>query len=186
MLLQERERGVVKLEVWLRLFGLIGMPMGVSFFVFLILSNVATFAQTWWLSQWASEAYGGGKEATWLYTGVYSGLAVVGSVFVLARALTTFLGFLNTSYVLHRRVIGGVMASPMSFFNTTPTGRVLNRFSKELAQDDQGIAGPFGGTFLNIVRSVGNVYFMVVGSSPYLLIAFVPLAAAFFWAQQLQ
>ena len=49
--------------------------LGLSFFVFLILSNVATFAQTWWLSQWASEA-AGGKEATWLYTGVYSGLAV--------------------------------------------------------------------------------------------------------------
>lgn len=39
---------------------------------------------------------------------------------------------LRASSHMHDTVFVKVFRSPMSFFDTTPTGRVLNRFSKDL------------------------------------------------------
>ena len=39
---------------------------------------------------------------------------------------------LGASTRLHDQVFAKVLRSPMSFFDTTPVGRILNRFSKDL------------------------------------------------------
>ena len=39
---------------------------------------------------------------------------------------------LKASSTMHDTVFLKVFRSPMSFFDTTPTGRILNRFSKDL------------------------------------------------------
>lgn len=36
----------------------------------------------------------------------------------------------NASRVLHSRLLNNIMRVPMMFFDTTPTGRVVNRFAK--------------------------------------------------------
>lgn len=40
----------------------------------------------------------------------------------------------------HRRMLQGVLRSPMTFFDITPTGRILNRVSKDLTTVDQVLA----------------------------------------------
>lgn len=45
----------------------------------------------------------------------------------------------NTSYIsaaIHRTMLDGVMQTPMSFFETNPSGRILNKFSRDLAAMD--------------------------------------------------
>lgn len=36
----------------------------------------------------------------------------------------------NASRILHSRLLNNIMRVPMMFFDTTPTGRVVNRFAK--------------------------------------------------------
>lgn len=43
----------------------------------------------------------------------------------------------RASRVLHDGMLASVLHSPMSFFDTTPLGRIVNRFSKGTAQDIQ-------------------------------------------------
>jgi ATP-binding cassette subfamily C (CFTR/MRP) protein 1 len=38
---------------------------------------------------------------------------------------------LKAARSFHRRLLGTMLRLPMAFFDTTPLGRVLNRFSKE-------------------------------------------------------
>jgi ABC-type multidrug transport system fused ATPase/permease subunit len=42
------------------------------------------------------------------------------------------LATLRAARTLHIRLIGDVLRLPMVFFDTTPTGRLLNRFSKDV------------------------------------------------------
>lgn len=63
--------------------------------------------------------------------GGYAALGVgqaVGSF--LMGLCSVFIGY-NASSHLHLVGIHGVMHAPMSFFDTTPLGRIMNRFSKE-------------------------------------------------------
>jgi len=77
------------------------------------------------------------------------------TVFFLAFSLLTLLTVL-VSYVAqarfrkacahaaqraHDRMLGGVMQSPLRFFETTPSGRILNRFSADIQQLDVELAG---------------------------------------------
>ena len=39
-------------------------------------------------------------------------------------------GTLNAASVLHGTMLSRILRSPMAFFDTTPLGRILNRFSK--------------------------------------------------------
>lgn len=64
--------------------------------------------------------------------GVYAILGVSQALFVLAGSFTMVIGGIRASRKLHDSMLGNILRSPMSFFDTTPLGRILNRFSKVL------------------------------------------------------
>lgn len=53
------------------------------------------------------------------------------TIIALQGATAALAGF-NVSVNLHRRAIERVMRAPMSMFDTTPLGRIMNRFSKDM------------------------------------------------------
>ena len=55
-------------------------------------------------------------------------LVVIG----LCKGFSMALALLSGSSRLHGRMLDRVMRCPMSFFDTTPAGRIINRFSKDM------------------------------------------------------
>ncbi len=51
--------------------------------------------------------------------------------------LTAVTGFVKASCHFHRLLVVGVLRCPSAFFDSTPTGRILNRFSKDVAAIDE-------------------------------------------------
>ena len=39
---------------------------------------------------------------------------------------------MSGSLTIHNKMLNSIMMSPMAFFDVTPSGRILNRFSKDL------------------------------------------------------
>ena len=64
--------------------------------------------------------------------------------------------------------------SPMSFFDTTPLGRILNRFSKDQTTVDETLSATFT-SFFTDVMSLASTLFIIVLSTPISVVLLVPL-----------
>jgi len=87
----------------------------------------------WWLGYWAGKDTLGTAEGLEVYT-VLSLVSIFLSCF--AYYLMARCGQ-KAAHVLHDLMLDAVLASPMAFFDSTPLGRLLNLFSKDLYTIDE-------------------------------------------------
>ena len=96
--------------------------------------------------------------------------------------LGLFLGTVQAGRVLHRGILRNVLHSPMTFFDTTPVGRILNRFAKDIDVLDTVIAQHVS-WWLQCVLGVINVPIVIGYSTPLFLTVAVPLGIIYFAIQ---
>ncbi|KAK2538418.1 Abcc5 [Columba guinea] len=87
-------------------------------------------------------------------------------------------GTLRASSRLHDDLFRRILRSPMKFFDTTPTGRILNRFSKDM--DEVDVRLPFQAEMF--IQNVILVFFcvgVISGVFPWFLVAVGPLIVLF-------
>ncbi|XP_037699129.1 multidrug resistance-associated protein 7 isoform X3 [Choloepus didactylus] len=117
------------------------------------------------------------------YLTVYATIAGVNSLCTLLRAVLFAAGTLQAAGTLHRRLLHRVLMAPVTFFDSTPTGRVLNRFSSDMACADDSL--PF---LLNIflANAAGLLGLLAVLSSglPWLLLLLPPLSVIYYRMQR--
>jgi ABC-type multidrug transport system fused ATPase/permease subunit len=78
----------------------------------------------------------------------------------------------RTAQDAHDKMLGGVMASPLRFFETTPSGRLMNRFSADIQQLDVELASR-GFRFSSGATHVLACVFGLVGVAPMVVLPFL-------------
>lgn len=58
-------------------------------------------------------------------------------IFTLSRSFTFFKYCMTASKNLHNEMFSNIVYAPMRFFDTNSSGRILNRFSKDMGQTDE-------------------------------------------------
>jgi ATP-binding cassette subfamily C (CFTR/MRP) protein 10 len=99
-------------------------------------------AQDVWLSRWVAALPAGSTDdsSTSLY--YLHGLMIIGaanSLLTLIRAFTFAYGGLRAAVTLFARLLQAVVGAPLEFFERTPSGRILNRFSTDVYAVDEQI-----------------------------------------------
>eukprot|EP00897_Mesotaenium_endlicherianum_P007164 jgi/Mesen1/6476/ME000330S05492 len=113
---------------------------------------------------------------------VYSGLALGSGLFVLARtALIAAMG-VATSQALFAGMLARLFRAPMAFFDATPSGRILNRVSRDQFALDLEIPFKFGGASAMAVQLAGTLL-VTVTVTWQIAFLILPLAFVFFWLQ---
>ncbi|KAA8584790.1 hypothetical protein FQN60_003484 [Etheostoma spectabile] len=100
--------------------------------------------------------------------GVYGALGLSQGVAVFGYSMSTSIGGILASRCLHQSMLYDVLRSPMSFFERTPSGNLVNRFAKEMDTIDSVIP--------SIIRMLMGSMLNVLGSCVIILIA-TPLLA---------
>ncbi|PHT95001.1 ABC transporter C family member 4 [Capsicum annuum] len=150
---EERETGHVSFDVYEQYFTEAFGWWGVAAVVIISLFwQGSTMLSDYWLAYETSEDHIFNPS---LFIEVYSFIAVICCIFVVGRSfLVAFLG-LKTAQRFFDQILDSILHAPMSFFDTTPSGRILSRASTDQAYVDFMIP-----LFLSIVLLI---YFSLVG-----------------------
>ncbi|KAK6465777.1 hypothetical protein DFJ63DRAFT_292765 [Scheffersomyces coipomensis] len=133
-------KGRVKLEVYLEYFKASGV---VDIFIIIFLTSSSTIAQImsgYALKAWSQDNLDAGQNvSSKFYLIMYSLLRAINAFATFgASLLSQQKSSIKASKHFHDSMARNVLRSPMSFFDTTPVGRILNRFSEDInVIDDQ-------------------------------------------------
>ncbi|CAF2747057.1 unnamed protein product [Rotaria sp. Silwood2] len=84
---------------------------------------------------------------------------------------------------LHSSVLFGVLRAPMAFFDTTPIGRIINRFAKDIDAIDSSLPTSFSSSFTTLAQVLITIIILIYGSS-FAICALIPLAILFSFVQR--
>ncbi|RYR13161.1 hypothetical protein Ahy_B04g070294 isoform C [Arachis hypogaea] len=137
MEITERETGQVNLRVYKHYFTEAFGWWGVALMLAMSLAWIIAFlAGDYWLAFATSEAY---TVPSFIFIIVYAAIAAVSCIVVMIRSfLFTYWG-LKTSQSFFIGMLDSILHAPMSFFDTTPSGRILSRVSTDLLWVDISI-----------------------------------------------
>ncbi|PRP86346.1 ATP-dependent bile acid permease [Planoprotostelium fungivorum] len=110
-----------------------------------------------------------------LYIGVHC-------LLVLVREILLATAILRTSFSLHDSLLLSILRAKMAFFDTTPIGRILNRFSGDQKTMDMKqfyTVGEFVTCFMNIITALITICIL----SPPLIVPFIAVSIIFFVVQ---
>lgn len=159
-IIEEEERAVnsIKLDVYTSFIraGAEKVTLPGAIIGYLGLLTLATFTELFvntWLSFWISNKFEG--RTSGFYIGIYvmitfSWLILLTSEFVFLAHIST-----NASKSLNLSAIKKVLFAPMSFIDTTPLGRILNRFTKDTDALDNEITERLRLCFYSFARIIG-------------------------------
>ncbi|XP_074845820.1 ATP-binding cassette sub-family C member 10 isoform X4 [Carettochelys insculpta] len=117
------------------------------------------------------------------YLMVYGSIAGANSIFTILRAFLFACGTIRAATVIHSRLLQRVMKATVTFFDITPMGRILNRFSSDLYCVDDSL--PFIlNIFLANVFGLLGMLVMITYGLPWIGLILLPLAALYFSIQR--
>uniref|UniRef100_A0AAY5EIB0 ABC-type glutathione-S-conjugate transporter n=1 Tax=Electrophorus electricus TaxID=8005 RepID=A0AAY5EIB0_ELEEL len=173
----------VKLELYVEYFRTIGLAFIVPILFLYAFQQAASLAYSYWLSLWADEPVVNGTQLnTDMKLGVYGALGFAQGIAIFGTTVAISIGGIMASRQLHLELLRNVLRSPMSFFEATPSGNLLNRFAKEIDAIDCMI--PDGLKMaLGYVFKLMEVCVIVLLATPFAAVIMLPLALLYAFVQ---
>ncbi|KAG0348379.1 hypothetical protein BG005_011567 [Podila minutissima] len=125
-----------------------------------------------WLKYWTSPE-GAGKYSIGGFLGIYAVLVIAFMITnVLSGYVAMVLAAIRASQRLHERLLSNILRLPMSFFDTTPLGRIVNRFSSDMFGIDELTPWCFINVLLCGFSVIGTI--IVIATTTPVFLAVVP------------
>ncbi|KAI9179146.1 hypothetical protein H9P43_005808 [Blastocladiella emersonii ATCC 22665] len=145
----------------------------------LVLSQLFRVGSDLWLSWWTSDSFG---LDTTVYLWVYFGLGIAQAIAYVLSGVQFALAGLRASKVLHRGAVYRVMRAPMSWYDTTPIGRIISRFSKDTDTMDANLPDSFR-MFLGTLSMTVSTFALMIAATPLFAAPLAPLMVVYYYAQ---
>ncbi|CAF4159712.1 unnamed protein product [Rotaria magnacalcarata] len=158
--------------------------------IFFGLTICASLSTNIWLSKWTDTV----KSKTLTNnTSSRSNQIYYMNIYSILGLIQGFLGFTMqlmqkfASYIagrkLHWMILIGILHAPSSFFDTTPIGRIINRFSKDIDVVDSTLPNAFSQSLTILITVIATLIILIYGSL-FALIELLPLACLFIYIQR--
>lgn len=178
------ETGNVKMGVYRDYARSVGLYTTLAICLLYVGQSAAAIGANVWLSAWTNDAVVDGRQNnTSQRLGVYAALGILQGLLVMLSAFTMVVGSVQAARLLHAALLHNKIRSPQSFFDTTPSGRILNRFSKDIYVIDEVLA-PTILTLLNSFFMSISTLVVIVASTPLFIVVVIPLAVLYGFVQR--
>lgn len=137
-----------------------------------------------WMGIWAeNEEKENPDQSTEFYFIFFAAFTFGTIILTIIRSYWFILTCLRASRNLHHKLLNAVLAAPVNtYFDVTPIGRILNRFSKDLDNMDSLLPDFFLQTLQNCFH-VAAIAVICIISSPYFILLFIPIVILFYFIQ---
>nr|XP_048327412.1 putative ABC transporter C family member 15 isoform X2 [Ziziphus jujuba var. spinosa] len=182
---EEREKGSIGKEVY---WSYLTAVKGGALVPFILLAQssfqVLQVASNYWMA-WSCPPTSESKPKLGMRNilFVYTLLSVASSLCVLLRAILVAKAGLWTAQKLFINMLHSVLRAPMAFFDSTPTGRILNRASTDQSVLDLEMATRLGWCAFSVIQILGTITVMSQVAWEVFVI-FIPVTAICIWYQQ--
>ncbi|CAG5118189.1 unnamed protein product [Candidula unifasciata] len=189
---EKSARGKVKGSVVWDFLRAFGICFAISLVALLILYQGVGVGASIWLSRWTDDPYLQNHSLvetelfltkTYTYLAVYSALGFVQAVCALAFVGNISLRMVVASKRLHDALLENILRQPMKFFDTTPLGRVINRFSRDVDMIDSSMA-KLVRMFCQQLFTVLSVIVVMTYTTPVFLAAAIPILFIYYLVQK--
>ncbi|XP_034128594.1 multidrug resistance-associated protein 1 isoform X6 [Drosophila guanche] len=181
---EKSQTGGVEFAVYKHYIKSVGIFLSAATLVLNFVFQAFSIGSNLWLAKWSNdkrvETDTGLRD---MYLGVYGAFGFGQVLVSFFSSLAISLGCLDCSRLLHTTLLYYNLRWPMELFDTTPLGRIVNRFSKDIDTIDNVL--PFN------IRVVMGQGFMVLAtivvismSTPIFLAVVVPIALLYYFAQR--
>ncbi|KAG1365236.1 hypothetical protein COCNU_12G002360 [Cocos nucifera] len=177
---EERESGHVSWRVYkLYITEAWGWWGVVAVLVVSLLWQVSSMSSDYWLAYETSDE-GAASFRPSLFIQVYATIAALSVVLIAARSiLVSYLG-LKTAQIFFKQILNSILHAPMSFFDTTPSGRILTRASSDQTNIDLFLPF-FVGLNVSMYITVLGIIIVTCQVAWQTCIAILPLAWLNIW-----
>jgi len=179
MTVEDKAEGAVSGQVYVRYIRAGGPTVLVisSIFISLVLNQFSQLASQWWITYWVKDKsyVDHGKD---FYFGIFAFLGFAAALTSFVRVLVLQLIGVVASRNLHNNMLTSILRAPMAFFDTTPIGRIIARFSKDMDSLDMMMPQQLG-MFWFCVFNIAGTFAAVIFATPWFAIACIPVVIVY-------
>uniref|UniRef100_A0A7N6ALG0 ABC-type glutathione-S-conjugate transporter n=1 Tax=Anabas testudineus TaxID=64144 RepID=A0A7N6ALG0_ANATE len=173
----------VRLAMYKKYFKTIGLAIIIPIVFLYAFQQGASLAYNYWLSMWADDPIVNGTQIdTDLKLTVFGALGFVQGIAIFGTTVAISICGIIASRQLHMDLLMNVLRSPMSFFECTPSGNLLNRFAKEIDAIDCMVPDGLK-MMLSYVFKLMEVCIIVLMATPFAAVIILPLAFLYAFVQ---
>jgi len=179
--MRKRETGKVSTKVyvaWAKAAG--GVWVMALFVLGFAINETVQFAPKWWLTYWSEH---GTSSNQFHFLDIYALISAAAMVTTLFCSLTVITFSLRASKDTFSRLLKAVMKAPMSFFDTTPLGQIINRFSKDIYTLDEALPDSMRSYFFTMAKCFSTVI-VISAVTPIFALSLVPILFLYRFAQK--
>ncbi|XP_039751039.1 multidrug resistance-associated protein 1 isoform X3 [Pararge aegeria] len=185
---EKMETGSVKWSVYKHYLTSVGVAASAITILMNLVLQLFQVGSNYWLAKWSNDAemmVNGtvDKSRRDLYLGVYGGLGVGQAIGSFFADLMPYLACWRAARKLHEILLDNVLKAPLQFFDVTPLGRILSRFSKDVDVVDTSLPSELSDVIFCAFEVLGTL-FVISFSTPIFVAVILPVGIVYYVIQR--
>jgi ABC-type multidrug transport system fused ATPase/permease subunit len=146
-------------------------------FFFITVGQLVRVGSDWWVGSWSSDSF---HLTQITYIWVYACISILVGILILMKGFF-FAKFINRSaQSLQQSLIQTLLKSPLTWFDVTPTGRIISRTTKDQDDLDTSLAFNVQMTLQNILLMFSSIIIAGIATPLYFVCAGIALVVYYF------
>lgn len=194
---ENREKGVLSYTVYKSYWLATGSILAISILLFLFLMQASRNISDWFLAYWVSHSKRSDNSTVYYhyslhnlstsldvkqYLIIYASIGAANSVLTFFRAFLFAYGGIVAANRLHKKLLKSILNAPLSYFDVTPIGRIINRFSSDTFSVDDALPFIMNIFFAQAFGVLGTIVITCYGI-PWVALVLVPLGGIYYVTQ---
>nr|APD26520.1 ATP-binding cassette transporter subfamily C member 1 X4 protein [Brachionus koreanus] len=174
------ESGLLGSSIFLNYFRACNVYLILLFYSIYALSAFFQISSSFWLSHWTNNSNNANRN---LNFGIYFFLGFLNCTMSLCADYLFVFMYTKAAKKLHESLLSSIIRCGMKFFESTPIGRILNRFAKDMETIEIKIPDYFKSFSRNFFNTI-SVVFVILIATPQSILALIPIFFLFIFFQR--